>query len=108
MKKGFEKGALVMLTRATNPLVAHMVGTPRTLNSPTTHPDGHPSWSFDPPVIIRFCEVFWTENSMVLINPGNGTDEMLDRAGKPAPASKRLTEAEFEAAQDRWIQGVDA
>lgn len=27
---------------------------------------------------------------------------------EPRAASKRLTEAEFEAAQDRWIQGVDA
>lgn len=37
-----------------------------------------------------------------------GDDETLTWAVKPAPVIRKLSEPEFDAACDRWIQGVEA
>lgn len=119
MKKEFVKGAVVMLTRSNNPTTMHMVGTPRVIDQRELHPSGLPGWNFDPPVSSALGEVWWLQKDMIVMDGKPGEDEVLTRVGKPTrqqfideamkngPASKRLTEAEFEAAQDRWIQGVD-
>lgn len=85
----FKPGALVMLrgNGVVNPFCKPFVGTVQTLGERASNrfPRASPNaWLFDPPLVASDGRaVGWTEPGMKLIDPGEGTDEMLLIAGKP-------------------------
>lgn len=122
VKKEFVKGALVMIVNAETASMKKFLGHVHTLGESRPTESGLMCWGFEPELIDPadgYRCWFW-EGHLKVLKDGPGDDEMLTRVGKPnrqtfideamknGPASKRPTEAEFEVAQDRWIQGVDA
>lgn len=70
-----------------------------------------PGWVVDQILIDPSDGLAWPgiqDRALRPIRDQPGDDETLTWAGKPAPVIRKLSEPEFEAACDRWIQGVEA
>lgn len=104
-------GDLVVLVSDNGvPNVPPRVGAIFNVTSISEHFPEYSAWNTDPEFIdpADGLRVVVPDRLCRPINDGPGDDETLSWAGKPAPVIRELSEPEFDAACDRWIQGVEA